>query len=226
MLIWKPQSSLSRALNLILSHNHYTQKFVGGYLKGAQIREEYYTQLLDENLSPAEKAQIATMTAAMILSAVSGAMETAASIGYAVPQQGSPFAMTYGGEQLGASLTKAAASLKMAAEFFNFGSSLSSLLGGFHRRSQDWELQKKLATVDIAQIGKQIAAAEVRVKISQKDIEITKQSIKHNESIETFMKGKFTNQQLYQWMSNKLSGIYFQTYNMAIDLAQAAQKAF
>ncbi len=40
MLILKPQSSLHRALNLVLSPSHYTQKFVGGYLDTIYVLEQ------------------------------------------------------------------------------------------------------------------------------------------------------------------------------------------
>jgi hypothetical protein len=40
------------------------------------------------------------------------------------------------------------------------------------------------------------------------------------------MKDKYTNQQLYEWMITQLSGIYFQSYQMAYDLAKQAEKAF
>jgi hypothetical protein len=49
--------------------------------------------------------------------------------------------------------------------------------------------------------------------------------IKNNLSIDTFLRSKFTSQQLYQWMVGKLSAVYFQTYNLALQYAKAAQRS-
>ena len=40
------------------------------------------------------------------------------------------------------------------------------------------------------------------------------------------MKTKFTNQELYSWMVTKLSTLYFQTYQLAYQLAKQVEKAF
>jgi hypothetical protein len=40
------------------------------------------------------------------------------------------------------------------------------------------------------------------------------------------MTNKYTNDQLYSWMVSQISGIYFQSYQMALDLAKRAEKAY
>jgi len=40
------------------------------------------------------------------------------------------------------------------------------------------------------------------------------------------MKDKFTNQELYNWMVSQISTIYFQSYQMAYDIAKRTEKAF
>ena len=96
-----------------------------------------------------------------------------------------------------------------------------------HERTvQDWELQKSMADSDVKQITAQIEGAKQQEIIAQQEIKILEKEIEQNESIKTFMKEKFTNAQLYQWMVSKLSGMYYQTYQMAYDMAKAAEKAF
>src|SRR3546814_2058317 len=67
----------------------------------AETRETHFTELLDEGFLPTEEGQIAMVVAAGVTGTIAGVLQTAAAIGYAVPQVGSPFAMTYGGNQLG-----------------------------------------------------------------------------------------------------------------------------
>ncbi|MGB6298454.1 MAG: hypothetical protein WBF90_20035, partial [Rivularia sp. (in: cyanobacteria)] len=100
------------------------------------------------------------------------------------------------------------------------------IIASHERMEEDWQLQRSMAVSEEVQITHQLAGAELQKQIAQQEIEILKKEIEHNESIKTFMKGKFTNTQLYQWMASKLSGIYYQTYQMAFDMAKGAEKAF
>ena len=40
------------------------------------------------------------------------------------------------------------------------------------------------------------------------------------------MRSKYTNQELYQWQIGKISGVYFQSYRLAYDLATRAERCF
>ncbi len=43
--------------------------------------------------------------------------------------------------------------------------------------------------------------------------------------VEEFLRDKYTNQDLYNWMVGQVSGIYFQAYQLAYDLAKRAERA-
>ncbi|MDY6992963.1 MAG: hypothetical protein SVR94_10235, partial [Pseudomonadota bacterium] len=195
-------------------------------LNSAQERQNHYQKLLDEGLSTYEEVQVAMMAYSKIFSITAQILGAASSVASLVPNTGSPCAMTYGGREVGASLERATGVLNALAGTFDFASNLSATLGGWDRRAQDWQLQQKLASHDIQQINHQIAGTQIQIQIAQKEIEVQKRQIKHNEDIDTFMHSKFTNKQLYQWMASKLAGIYFQTYQMALDLAKGLQRAF
>jgi hypothetical protein len=194
-------------------------------LENARTRATHYQRLLADGLSTYEQQQIQMMTAGQLFSQCSNILSIASSIGSFVPQVGSPFAMTYGGQQIGAGLAGLSQSFKALSEAFSFQSSLASTLGGWQRRSQDWELQKALATGDTKQIGRQIKGAEIQVEVARQDVEVQRRQIKNNLSVDTFMRSKFTSQQLYQWMVGKLSATYFQTYHLALQYAKASQRA-
>ncbi|HEX8108460.1 MAG TPA: hemopexin repeat-containing protein [Kofleriaceae bacterium] len=194
-------------------------------LKNAKAREKHYQDLLAEGLSMYEQAQIAGMIISQVFSQGANAFSLASSIANYTPQFGSLFAITYGGQQIGAGLGELAQSFRAQAETASFGSSLAATLGGWERRAQDWELQKTLATGDTLQIGRQIKAAEIQVEVARQDVQVQRRMIKNNQSVDTFMNSKFTSQQLYQWMAGKLSAVYFQTYHLAHQYAKAAQRA-
>lgn len=195
-------------------------------LKNAEARESHYEQLLAAGLSAHEQTQIAQMFVGQSFAQTANVHSVAASVAGLVPQFGSVFALTYGGDQLSKGFQGLSQAFRAQAEKASFESSLAATLGSWERRSQDWELQKTLATGDTLQIGRQISAAEVQVEIANREVQIQRRQIKNNQSIDTFMNSKFTNRQLYQWMVGKLSGAYFQTYNLALQYAKAAQRAF
>jgi hypothetical protein len=102
----------------------------------------------------------------------------------------------------------------------------ASLLASYIRREQDWTLQANLAAKEIIQLDKQITAADIRIQIAKKELENHKQQIENAKAVEQFLKGKFTNQALYQWMKEQLFAVYKQAYNLAYDMAKKVEKAY
>jgi len=195
-------------------------------LAAAQARQEYYNGLVAGGMSPAEVANIATMTLATVFNVVGSSLRTASSIAYAAPQVGSPFAMTYGGQQLGSSLATASAVFDGLALLSNFGAQLSATLAQYQRREAEWAMQATLATRDIEQIVAQQAGNVARLKMAERDLVAHRASLEQNVAMDQFLKAKFTSQELYQWMATRLSTLHFQTYAIALDLARSVQRAY
>jgi hypothetical protein len=195
-------------------------------LQNAQKRQTYYADQIAKGLSDNEIQNIVYMTLATVFNTLAGVTKTAASIGYAVPQFGSPFAMTYGGKQLGNVLTAASGVLEGLGILANFGAQLNLTMAQYRRRESEWQLQDDLATLDVAQIQYQIAANDARQQITNRDLQVHMTTIAQNEAIDFFLKDKFTNEDLYQWMSTRLSTLYFQTYSLALEVARSVQRAF
>jgi hypothetical protein len=83
-----------------------------------------------------------------------------------------------------------------------------------------------MAEHEIKQLEHQIEGAKYQLKAAQLEIKSTEKEIENNISMNTFMKEKFSNQQLYQWMAGKLAAMFFQTYKLAFDMAKSAERAF
>jgi hypothetical protein len=96
-----------------------------------------------------------------------------------------------------------------------------------HERAKaDWGLQRDLAQKDMAQIDAQIDGAKCQIAAAQKQIDITEQQIAQNEAVSNYYRSKFTNQELYDWMAGRLSDLYYQTYQLALGMARAAERSF
>ncbi|MGK7948373.1 MAG: hypothetical protein AB4368_06080 [Xenococcaceae cyanobacterium] len=121
----------------------------------------------------------------------------------------------------------------------NFGDAFSAMaeaesvlgeLAGFQaqyfRMEDDWKVQKNISGSEVKQLEAQIQGAKYQIEVARLEIQSTEKEIKQNETMNTFMKSKFSNEQLYQWMTSKLSGLFFQTYKLGHDMAKSAEKAF
>ena len=83
-----------------------------------------------------------------------------------------------------------------------------------------------MSDIEIQQLEKQIEAARIRYGISEKELENQELQIEQAQSVDEYMRSKYTNQQLYDWMLKQLATIYFQSYQLAYDMAKRAEKSF
>lgn len=103
-----------------------------------------------------------------------------------------------------------------------------SAIASFKRREQDWKFQLTLSQKDFVIADQQIRLAEDRVDIVQQEKQIAVlQREQANETIE-FLQRKFTNVDLYDWMSNILEEVfsYFLQQATSVALQATNQLAF
>jgi hypothetical protein len=139
----------------------------------------------------------------------------------------SPITIAYWGMEV------VAAAGSAMGTYFNIKSSESSIEASqaglnaeWTRRSAEWGFQYQSATDEIAQINAQISAANLRLKMAQEDQSNLDLQIANAQAVQDFLSGKFTNKQLYSWMVDQTSTVFFQCYQMAYDLAIRAEAAF
>lgn len=195
-------------------------------LENAKLRETHYKGLIDDELLPAESAQIGLEVASMVARGSAFVGSIVASILHLVPNVGAPTAVTFGGIQLGENQIDLAKALDYTAALFSQGSGLSAIIGHNKRREQEWELQEEMASHDVTRIEAQIKASGLRKEMLEKELDVHEKSIEQKEEEYNFLKEKFTNQELYQWMVSQLASLYFQAYKMAYEFAKAAEKAY
>lgn len=195
-------------------------------LKNAQSRYDHYARLITTGLIPAETLHLQATILSNALSLAGSVMKLSSSIAHLVPNVGSPFAMTYGGREIGSSMNAVGSYFDILSSISGFVGNLSLTMAGYQRREGDWKFQQKTAGYDISNIKYQIEAAHLAQLIAEREIDVAKEQIEQNKETESFYKTKFTNEDLYLWTVNRLSTIYFQTYTLAYDLALSAEKAY
>lgn len=175
---------------------------------------------------------------AQLSSDVANVLNTISSAIHVVPEvkiHGQPMGVggtaETGGSHFGWGIAATANAAKAISERLNFEARRAARIDGFARREREWAFQSNLAAGEIAQIFKQIRAAEIRQAIAEHDLENHRQQMKHAEEIERFLNeegtektGKKTNKALYAWMKREVKGLYSQCFQFAFDIAKKAER--
>jgi Tc toxin complex TcA C-terminal TcB-binding domain len=100
---------------------------------------------------------------------------------------------------------------------------MASFQSSFERRQQEWELQKTLAEQDVKIGVQQIQLANDHVDIVDQEREIAVMQLAHANETVDFLLNKFTNVELYDWMSNVLESVYSFFLERATGMAKVAE---
>jgi hypothetical protein len=181
-------------------------------------------------MNPWEITSISMEGLALVLQIIEAATQPVAASSALVPEikVGAPTSVgvTYGGANVSKSASYFGAFLSRSAGLLSKGAGMAATMGSHWRRKDDWDLQKRLAGKELEQFDKQIASALVRLKISTQELFNHKIQQDNAKEIRDYLESKFNNVQLYDWMIGQLSTLYFQSYQMAFDVAKRAERAY
>jgi hypothetical protein len=206
-------------------------------LKASEIlvitKRDYYKY--KDYINPGENLNLTKLNEAHYFQERADSYAVLASIFHALPSfsigwagwGGSPsFSVTFGGPNLGSAYQAVSANYTFNANKRTFDANQASIRAGYDRRWQDWKHQEKLSEKELTQIAHQIAAAELRVTIAEKELENHVIQMENAKAIDEEMRSKYTNQELYQWQVGQISDVYFRSYKLAYDLAKRAERCF
>ncbi|HKU72381.1 MAG TPA: neuraminidase-like domain-containing protein, partial [Pyrinomonadaceae bacterium] len=192
------------------------------------IRRDYYRDIAFMN--PWETTQISLTGASLGLQATEVTMLALAGSLHLIPNLkiGSPTSIgtTFGGHNIAGGVMSFSESIGKVASLMNSSASMAAIMGGHYRRFDDWKLQERLANKELEQIEKQIAGADIRLAIAETELKNHDLQVENTREVDEFMRSKFTNRELYDWMVGQISGIYFQSYQLAYDVAKRAECAY
>ena len=117
--------------------------------------------------------------------------------------------MTYGGKELGASQETLG---QWCASMAQFADSAAGSAGARGRASASFgrvgNSSWKTATEELNQMTKQVLGAQIRLEIAQKDLDIHATQIDQAQEIHDFLKSRFSNVELYTFLSSQLMRLY------------------
>lgn len=199
-------------------------------IERSQYQAEHYSSLLQVGLSVAERANLDGLAVASKLqldaaasSALAATLPASYSIGGGVSvgfPSGGTASLSYSKSwsPSGEESSKASA-LSSTAGATSTLAAISSTQASYERRKEEWSLQQGVAKWD-GEIGQQqYNQSLVRADIAAQEKTVAQTQADHAEAALMFLASKFTNAELYEWMSGILGRVY------AFFLQQAAATA-
>ncbi|USP80417.1 hypothetical protein yc1106_07691 [Curvularia clavata] len=184
-------------------------------------------------MSPEEKIETDKNNEASDLNLKASEIETKCSILTALPNlmsnvepMGMGASLKFDARNVADSLMLVAGVMKLVAQGKSDEASRAARKGQMIKQLQERRLQANMAGRDIKNVDKQIEAQRMKVAICDAEIKMQQQQIADMTQVEEKMRTKYTNESLYAWMDASLRQIFNQTYQLAIDLARSAEKAF
>lgn len=104
----------------------------------------------------------------------------------------------------------------------NYKVSTNSIMAGLENRRRDWQFQQVLTQQDIKIGSQQVKIAQDRLRVSGQEKQISELQSQFAEDTLEFLNNKFTNVELYTWMSNVLAGVYASLLQQATATARMA----
>lgn len=202
-------------------------------LKSARKKLAEYDRRIKQNVTPLEIAQVTTSVSSMAFKVATVGLQSLATGLSVLPTFKMGISGAFGSPvaQLGTPKAQAAAEkganlLQSAANVIDSAGSIIGMYAAWERRREDWQLQRDLAIIEVDQVQQQINGAILRQNSAIIDLRNHEKQIEQAQEVRDLMESKFTNQQLYHWMVGQLSTVYFQSYQLAFDLAKKAEKAY
>jgi len=191
-----------------------------------QHRRDYFKSLIDEGLIPWENTQQISQHGASVLRGMAAVFNSYGAIAYLVPQVGSPFAMKYGGKEVGDSGSTWSDVFSSLAGINEAVAASAGLEASYHRRSQGWEHQAKQAEHELKELERQIKGAEIHKDLTTRSLEVHEKSLDQLNEVYEFFSDKFSNLGLYTWLSTTLQRLYREAYNSAYAMAKLAEQTY
>ncbi len=181
-------------------------------------------------LNAGEKEHLKLQQVSNTLQLIQGSINSVTSILSIIPQFHLQVPMasgpSLGGQHLASAMQAASGVIGVQASALANRANIANLRGGFDRRQDDWTFQTETAKQELEQIENQLLAAEIRLEITNRELDNHIVQMENTQEVDSYMRSKFTNKQLYSWMVSQISATYFQTYQLAYDLAKRTEKSY
>jgi hypothetical protein len=187
---------------------------IGTTLAGLQldrsvVQRDHFTTLIFNGLNEWEQAALDDLKFAKHLHDAAAGASVLSGIA-SIFLEANPFS------GLASALSSEAAAVSTRAQ-------IAQTKASFERREEDWGFQRGLATVDIQIAGQQALLAQNQFQLALQERELSALQMEHAAAVVEFLATRFTNAELFEWMSGVLGRVYAYFLQQATALAQLAE---
>ncbi|MBL4685967.1 MAG: hypothetical protein JKY37_15340, partial [Nannocystaceae bacterium] len=197
----------------------------------AQHRFEYYDGL--DFKTGKEKSQLKQMKASAVLTGTAGGLDAFAGLMALIPEfklgingMGPETTVATGGQVANRAITGGANLLRALSGVLQTTASMAGIEASYERRRDEWQFHKAQATKEKARLSAEEVAAGHRIHVAERELSDHDAQIDSSKTVGEFLESRYTNSDLYRWMSAELSRTYFQAYQLAYDIAKQAQRCY
>jgi hypothetical protein len=198
-----------------------------------QARIDYYAAIPYMNpweiaATVVHGAGVVSEIVATVLNAVAGGARLAPDLTVgAAGFGGSPVATaTWGGGNVSGSAVNFASLFQGVSSVLHSTGSMLEAQGNFRRQFDSNQFQSDSARLELAQLEKQIVTAMARENVASRELAAHERTIENVTAVDEYLRTKYTNTELFDWMLAQISTVYFQAYQLAFDMARRAERAY
>ncbi len=189
-------------------------------------RQAHYEALLAAGLNQWEHTEEVATNTESILNGAAATLEFISGVLHLLPQLGSPFAMKYGGIELGTSMARMHGGTGLLACVAHAVAASAGLEARNDRRREEWQFQRDQAKDELSQLQKRLDIANIGQELAQHAIAIHEKNIAQNDELLEYYNDKFSGLGLYTWMASDLQRTYREAYGIALRMARYAEQAY
>ncbi len=184
----------------------------------AQFQADNYEEWIQEYLTQYETEMIEWYTWLGVFQAAAAGAQGFLT-GFQMPSD--VLAFGYAGAYQAANAAKTAA--EQLAILAQANINVLGIYASQERRRQEWEFRRELALKDVEIGNQQIKIAEDRERIAGQELVIAELQRDHAKAMVEFLSTKFTNVELYEWMSGVLENVFSFFLQQATSVAKLAE---
>jgi hypothetical protein len=151
--------------------------------EAAEYRRDHFSQLAEEYRSGIESKEATIRRGVAGVYELESIHDSLSAIFAKLPDTGSPFAMKYGGVALNTSVARFANALHATAAGGEARAGAIGMEANFDRRAEGWSHERRMAQHDIRQLEKQVTAAEIRLAIANRALELHEKEIEQMDEV-------------------------------------------
>ncbi len=182
----------------------------------AQLQQTHFAEQISNGLNTWESAQLKAMY-------VAAGLQTAAGFAFAGGSVVSAIKQLFSFGLIGDAAAAAGQTLSAFAAVASTGAEIAQTKASFERRAEEWRLQEGLARFDVQTANQQLALSQNQFQLALQERDLSALQMQHAAAVVEFLATRFTNAELFEWMSGVLGRVYAFFLQHATALARLAE---